>query len=147
MAELKRLLISADNLERILDHVRQGEPSEVCGLIGGQNGLAQVVTAVPNASRTPRTAYEMERQAMVDAVIRFQRARLEVVAIYHSHPNSSAEPSPTDVQQATWPDSVYLIIGKTVDPQTFEGFDIRAWTIHSGRVEPADLEIVAADQG
>ncbi len=143
MTELKRLLISADNLERILDHVRQGDPYEVCGLIGGSNDFARVVTAVPNASLTPRVAYEMERQAMVDAVITFQRARLDVVAIYHSHPDGGAEPSSTDVQQATWPDAVYLIIGKSEEQE----IDIRAWAIRYGVVEPADLEVFAQDQG
>ncbi len=143
MAERQKLLISADNLERSLDHGRQGDPYEICGLIGGRGGLSEAITAIPNASRTPRIAYEMERQAMVDAIISFQRAGLEVVAIYHSHPASSAEPSPADIWQATWPDSIYLIIGKT-DQQEF---DIRAWSIHSGKVEPADLDVVAADQG
>ncbi len=143
MAEQQSILISTEDLERILAHMREGDPYEVCGLIGGRNGVAQVITAIPNASLTPRTTYEMERQAMVDAVIAFQRARLEVVGIYHSHPHSSAEPSQTDIQQATWPDSVYLIIGRT-DQQEL---DIRAWTMRSGEVEPAELEIVACDQG
>ncbi len=144
MAHLQRLLIGVDNLERILEHVREGDPYEVCGLIGGRDGFAQLIMPIPNASVTPRVAYEMERQAMVDAVIGFQRARLEVVAIYHSHPNSSAEPSPTDIDQATWPDSVYLIVGKTDDQQEL---DIRAWSIRSGKVEPVDLQILAADHG
>ncbi len=143
MAEVQKLQIGKDNLERILDHVREGEPYEVCGLIGGRDGFAQVITAIPNASVTPRVAYEMERQAMVDAVIGFQRARLEVVAIYHSHPNGSAEPSSTDIEQATWPDSMYLIIGKNDD----QAYDIRAWTIRYGDVEPAELEILYPDQG
>jgi proteasome lid subunit RPN8/RPN11 len=138
MTDASKLIISQDNLDQIMEHARQGMPYEVCGLIGGRDDLAETVVAVPNASLTPRTSFEMERQAMVDTIIAFQRAGLVVVAIYHSHPDGSLEPSATDVAQATWPDAVTLIVG--LDEQG-NCCGVRAWTIRAGQVETAALDV------
>ena len=62
------LKIARRELDQIRDHALQGYPYEVCGLIGGRGDTAEVDVPVPNASLTPRVAYEMERQAMVDAI-------------------------------------------------------------------------------
>lgn len=130
-----QLTLSAEYLKQIIDHAYQELPYEICGLMGGQEGQVESIVPVPNASRTPQSNFEMERQAMVDAIIQFQRAGQEVVAIYHSHPQNAAVPSESDVAQATWPDAVYLIVGLSDPDQP----DIRAWDIQQGRVQPAEL--------
>jgi proteasome lid subunit RPN8/RPN11 len=130
-----KLTISAEHLEQVVDQARQQEPYEICGLMGGRNGQVESIVPIPNASRSPQTSFEMERQAMVDAIIQFQRAGQEVVAIYHSHPQNAAIPSESDIAQATWPDAVYLIVGLSDPDQP----DIRAWSIQKGRVQPAEL--------
>ena len=131
--------ITIDELlcEQIIDHARRGYPYEVCGLVGGRNGRAEIITEVPNASLTPHTAYEMERQAMVDAIIAFQRANREVIAIYHSHPEGDAVPSELDIAQATWPDAVYVIVGLN----QADDLDFRAWIIRHGHAEQATLMV------
>jgi len=136
-----KLVLHDRDLEQIIEHARQGYPYEVCGLIGGRDGVAESVVPVPNASRSPRVRFEMERQAMVDAIIGFQRAGREVVGIYHSHPEGKPELSETDVAQATWPDAVNLVVG--LDEQ--QQIDLKAWAIRRGEVEPADLEIISEE--
>ena len=131
------LTIGRTHYEQIIDHARRGSPYEVCGLIGGRNAHTEVVISVPNASLAPLTTYEMERQAMVDAIIAFQREGREVIAIYHSHPQSEAVPSDVDISQATWGDAIYIIVG----PETAQGVDFRAWIIRNGHAEPATLII------
>jgi proteasome lid subunit RPN8/RPN11 len=136
-----KLVLHDRDLEQIIEHARQGYPYEVCGLIGGREGVAESVVPVPNASLSPRVRFEMERQAMVDAIIGFQRAGREVVGIYHSHPEGKPELSETDVAQATWPDAVNLVVGLDEQQQV----DLQAWAIRRGEVEPADLEIISED--
>ncbi len=126
--------------EQIIDHARRGYPYEVCGLVGGRDWQAELVTSVPNASLTPHNTYEMERQAMVDAIIAFQRQGREVVAIYHSHPDGDAVPSELDIAQATWSDAIYLIVGLNEAEEP----DFRAWTIRNGQAEQATL--IAPDE-
>jgi proteasome lid subunit RPN8/RPN11 len=138
------LKIARRDLDQIHDHALQGYPYEVCGLIGGRDDTAEIVVPVPNASLTPRVAYEMERQAMVDAIIGFQRAGREVVGIYHSHPDGQAVPSESDIGEATWPDVVWLIVGVTGDGEgkSPEIVQMRAWTIRGGKREAAEFEVL-----
>lgn len=133
-----KLFIPAQHLQQIIDHAHQGYPYEICGVVGGRNGIAQTVISVPNASLTPRQQYEMERQGMVDAIIGLQQTGQEVLAIYHSHPDSGAEPSETDVSHATWPDAVYLIIGL----HGLAHIDVQGWLIRHGRVAPVELMVM-----
>jgi proteasome lid subunit RPN8/RPN11 len=116
-------------LDQILDHARHGYPHEVCGLIGGRDGVAQSVIAIPNTSPSPRNSFVMERKAMVEAILRLEHSGQDVIAIYHSHPDSSAEPSQRDIAEATWPDAFYLIIGLS------DQSDVRAWTVQHGQAE------------
>ncbi len=139
MSLTNALAIGSEALKQIIDHAYAEYPYEVCGLMGGHDTTVEVAVPVANASLTPHTAFELERQAMVDEIIALQRANLEVNAIYHSHPNGPGEPSERDIAEATWPDAVYVIIGLA----DVEAPDVRAWMIRQGDVEP--VEIVIAD--
>ena len=132
------LTIRLKDLQHILDEARLGYPDEVCGLISGQNGTVEQIIPIRNVSPTPHIAFEMERQAMVKAILGLQQARQEIVAIYHSHPTSAAEPSEHDIALATWPDAVYLIVGLG-DSQLP---DIRGWIIRSGQVQLVQIVII-----
>lgn len=41
---------------------------------------------------------------------------LDVIGFYHSHPHSPARPSQRDLDEAGYPDHLYLIVGMHVDP-------------------------------
>ena len=99
MSSMNTLAIGSEALKQIIDHAYAEYPYEVCGLMGGHDNLVEVVAHVPNASLTPHTAFELERQAMVDEIVSFQRNNQEVIAIYHSHPNGSAEPDSISFEQ------------------------------------------------
>jgi proteasome lid subunit RPN8/RPN11 len=137
MSTALKLAISRVDLETIIEYARHDYPYETCGMIGGRDHTARIVAPLPNSSPTPRVHYEIERQAMVDSVMRFHKLGLEVVAIYHSHPDAPAVPSALDIAQAAWPDAVYLIVGLQ-DP---EQPDVCAWLIRNGDVQPVELEI------
>jgi proteasome lid subunit RPN8/RPN11 len=57
--------------------------------------------------------------------------------IFHSHVASPAEPSPTDIELAFYPGSLYLICSLADPLQPV----IRAWTIEGGHVEEVALEV------
>jgi len=141
MQTMSTLHINAHSLQQIIDHAVLGYPYEVCGLAGGQAGRVEVVTQIPNASLTPLVSFEMERQAMVDVIMGFQRAGREVVAVYHSHPNEEAIPSQRDIAQATWPDAIYIIVGL----HDLSAPVVRAWTVRREFAEPIEAEIVIVD--
>ncbi|MCC7451216.1 MAG: M67 family metallopeptidase [Anaerolineae bacterium] len=132
------MFIPAHHLQQIIDHAHQGYPYEICGVVGGRDGVAETVISIPNASLNPRVQFEMERQGMVDAIVGLQQIGQEVVAIYHSHPDRGAEPSETDVAHASWPDAVNLIVGLHNMAQV----EVQGWLIRYGRATPVDLQVV-----
>src|SRR5260221_8074958 len=105
-----KLMMNRPIFDQMLAHAREGYPEEVCGMIGGREDRANRVARIPNVSPTPRVRFEMDRPIMVKTIMDFQRAGLDVVGIYHSHPEGGSAPSQTDIAEAMWPDAVYLIV-------------------------------------
>ncbi len=100
--------LSPELAEQIIAHAQAGYPEEVCGLVSGIDGVAVTVHAGRNVSATPRATFELDIETLAKQ-IEFEEAGLELVAIYHSHPQGPAVPSETDIERAAYPDAVYLI--------------------------------------
>ena len=119
-----RLLTS--QLEEILAHARQAEPSECCGLIGGtDDGRTKSIYSLRNIASNPEVAYEAAPEELFVAQ-RLMREREErLLAIYHSHPRAIIpSPSETDVRLAYYPSATYLIIGPAGSEPILKAFQI-----------------------
>lgn len=96
--------------EAMVDHVQAVYPQEGCGLLAGEeNGRLTHHYPIHNQLQS-QTAYDMEPTAQIQAMLHMEKQGWELLAIYHSHPHSPATPSPTDVAQAYYPDTIQLII-------------------------------------
>ncbi len=111
---------------QIIAHAQAGYPEEVCGLVAGMAGRAMMLYPGRNISPTPRVTYELDHDTLA-RMIDFEDAGLELLAIYHSHPNGPEFPSPADVEQAYYAASIYLICS-LADPTRpiLRGFHIAA---------------------
>jgi proteasome lid subunit RPN8/RPN11 len=77
-------------------------------------------------------AYELDHDTLARQ-IDFEDAGLELVAIYHSHPQGPEGPSETDIERAGYPQAVYIIcsLAQPALP-ILRGFRIdagRAWEV------------------
>jgi proteasome lid subunit RPN8/RPN11 len=105
------LLISTQHLATIIDHVRSEIPYEACGLLGGVGGEVREVYITPNTAPQPATGFKMDPQAQLNVLLALEERGWNLVAIYHSHPpGQRTDPSPTDVAQASFPDSLHVIL-------------------------------------
>ncbi len=93
----------------IVAHAREGWPEEVCGLISGKDGAPVAVHRGRNISPTPRVAYELDHETLA-LLMQLEDEGLELVGIYHSHPQGPEGPSETDVRLAYYPEAVYVIV-------------------------------------
>lgn len=120
----------------IVDHARAEAPNEACGVIAGHRGRADEIIPIPNVAADPLHAYHMDEQSLVTALISLEKRGLELVGLYHSHPKSDPIPSPTDVRQATYPDTPYLIV-------SLKGGEARlsAWSMRYSQVTPVALHV------
>lgn len=95
------LTLSHAQWEAMRAHVEAQSPLEACGLLGGRDGVVQVVIPVTNAERSP-VRFRMEPGEQLRAFEQLEAAGLEVVGVFHSHPHGPAVPSPTDIAEARY---------------------------------------------
>lgn len=73
----------------MIDHARQGYPLEICGLLGGSEGVVSEHYPMTNTDQS-REHFMMEPREQF-AVVKDLRAKGKTMqAIYHSHPDTPA---------------------------------------------------------
>jgi proteasome lid subunit RPN8/RPN11 len=107
------LHLSARLRRRLEQRARAGYPDEACGLLVGRRAGAGVeiteVVETLNVSSDPRRRYEIDPVAYVDADDQACAQGLEIVGIWHSHPDHPARPSARDRAEA-WEGWSYVIV-------------------------------------
>jgi proteasome lid subunit RPN8/RPN11 len=93
---------------QMLDDVIQRAPQEACGLIAGKNGQVLAVLPMTNILHSP-VRYRLHPQEQLQAFQWIEAQGWELLGIYHSHPRGPDVPSPIDVNEAFYPEAVYLI--------------------------------------
>jgi proteasome lid subunit RPN8/RPN11 len=119
---LKRAHIST--MER---HINSEAPLEACGMLAGRNGVVELVLAVKNAAES-KVRFLMEPRAQLRAMQQIEAEGLDLLAIFHSHPKGSSEPSPTDIKEAAYP-VVNIIWSKAGRRWQRRGFWIEVGTV------------------
>ena len=114
--------------DTICEHAMDGDPEEVCGVLGGTRGTdddpSRVRTAerVSNVAATPRTRYELDATEQFRVMETIEDAGEDVVGFYHSHPRGPSGPSSTDEALATWTGYSYVIVS-LAGPEP----EVRSW--------------------
>ena len=129
------LQIPASMVAEILAHAQDGYPEEVCGIIAGKGCQAVALHRGRNVSTTPHTSYELDLDTLA-MQIDFEAGGLELVGIYHSHPNGPELPSVTDIARAYYPDAVYIICSLA----DRENPSVLGFRITEGKLEQAPLK-------
>lgn len=114
---MDRIRISSDLLAAIAGHAARVWPNECCGLLVGAGDRIDEVVATRNVLAHP-SRYQIDPQEHIDTNRRLRGTIRSVVGAYHSHPRTDAVPSRRDLQEAYYPDFVWLIVSlKTGTPQ------------------------------
>lgn len=119
-----RLELTSEQWAIMKAEVERLAPEEACGIILGRGSKAEVVIPVTNILRSP-VRYLMEPKEQLAALERMEREGYDLLAIYHSHPRGPEEPSATDIAEAYYPDSLYLIWYRTNGEWQCRAFWIR----------------------
>jgi proteasome lid subunit RPN8/RPN11 len=98
----EELILSRSHLRAMRRHVSRRLPLEACGLLAGRNDRVEITLGIFNEERSP-VRFRMEPRAQWRAFQRFETAGLDLIGIYHSHPNGPGHPSPTDIAEALYP--------------------------------------------
>lgn len=100
----------------MLTHVRAARPHEGCGLLAGKHGVPVKWYPCTNVHPYPLTRYRLEDRELFAALREMDERGWDLLAIFHSHPATPAYPSQTDLENAYYPEALYLICS-LADPE------------------------------
>lgn len=110
------MIVTDTILESIRQHGADAYPEEGCGFLLGtvtDDGENRVVVARRAANRQSEDRthqYQLTADDYREADEAARKQGLDVVGIYHSHPDHPAQPSETDLDEATFPGYTYVIV-------------------------------------
>ena len=123
---------------QMIGQARAEAPYEACGVVAGDStGAALRYHPLRNVAGR-LDWFEPDPIDLLHVTMALDDAGECLWAIYHSHPHSPARPSPSDVEGAAYPDSLYLI-GSLLEP---EHPVLRAFRIAHGGITEVPLRLV-----
>ena len=130
------LQISQRIIDELIGHARKGLPEEVCGYLAGigrevtrQFTMTNVDHSPGHFSFDPAEQFQVMREA--------RKAGLEILANYHSHPQTPARPSLEDIQLAYDSSISYVIVSLASELP-----EIKSFKIKDGEVEKEEIQVV-----
>ncbi|GHT72400.1 Mov34/MPN/PAD-1 family protein [Bacteroidia bacterium] len=124
-------------IDGIIAQARAELPNEACGLLVGagdevfrQYPLTNIDQSNEHFSFDPKEQFAVLREA--------RAAGRQIIANYHSHPETPSRPSEEDIRLAYDPNILYLILSL----QDREKPVIKAFEIKNGIVKQIEIEII-----
>jgi proteasome lid subunit RPN8/RPN11 len=123
---------------QLLEGARAGATLECCGLVAGRDSVITHAFPAANVAANPATSYEIAPEQLFRLMREIRNAGLEMLGIYHSHPNGPNVPSPRDIDRAYYPGAAYFIVSPLGDASQ----PVRAFSIRDGRTTELGVQIV-----
>jgi proteasome lid subunit RPN8/RPN11 len=122
------IYIKHGQLQFIMNHARSTYPEECCGFLLGKCSNFRTIERALSAQNTnrnsPKSRFNIDPLELIRAEEEAQRSDMDLIGLYHSHPDAPAQPSQVDLENA-WPWFTYLV----VSVQNGEPKDVAAWLL------------------
>jgi proteasome lid subunit RPN8/RPN11 len=129
------LVIPEAIFEAMIAHSLRDAPRECCGLLAGFRPFVSSIHPLRNALAS-EVRYDADPRDLIEAHLAFRARKAEMLAIYHSHPRSSAIPSKTDLElnfHGEVPRIIISLLGKTPE--------MRIWRLDETSYEELEWRI------
>jgi proteasome lid subunit RPN8/RPN11 len=138
-----RVIIKDSQRQAIFEHCLSKRPEEACGLVAGRDGRVEKVYFTENVEpENKRIRYEIDPAELLRIFREVEDHELDLIGIFHSHVQSEAKPSATDIRKSYYPDQVYFLVSLKEAPV------LLAWQIikqhiddESGELKPVTLVV------
>lgn len=134
--------IPSSCMQAITEQAERGYPLEICGLLVGKvtaDGWdiheARQVTNLNSERAADRFQLDPAGYQAVDKQLR--GSGLEIIGVYHSHPDCPAKPSPTDLESA-WDGFAYPIISIC----NGQSADFRCWSLNNSGTAFQHIKVI-----
>jgi len=131
-----KLEIPGGIYEQMVAQARAEAPVEACGILAGTDGRATKLYQMTN-SDAACDHFMMAPREQFSVVKDIRSSGLEMLAVYHSHPESPARPSEEDIHLALTPGVVYVIVSLMNDRAP----EVQGFEIHDGEVTGVSVTV------
>ncbi len=115
--------IKKQHFEEILVHCEKQAPIEACGFLAGNEKHSQKVYLIENELKSS-TRFRMLPQQQLNALLDIDALELEILAIFHSHPQGPLNPSQIDLLENSFPGPLQIIVGITKNTWSMRVYEI-----------------------
>ncbi|GHV12608.1 Mov34/MPN/PAD-1 family protein [Bacteroidia bacterium] len=121
-------------IDGIIAQARNELPNEACGLLVGNENEVVKQFPLTNIDHSPEH-FSFDPREQFGVLKEARSLGLQIIANYHSHPESPARPSEEDIRLAFDPDIIYIILSLQEETPV-----IKAFSIKNGTVEQIEMD-------
>jgi proteasome lid subunit RPN8/RPN11 len=121
---MERVEVPSQIRQAIYAHAEFCLPEEACGLLAFDDGRMVMAYATTNVERS-RVRFTVAPREHYGAIRNAEGRGWQIGGSFHSHPESAAFPSASDIAGALDPSWLYLVIGTANGLSELRGFRIR----------------------
>lgn len=118
----KKIILTGKQKEILTEHAKRNKPAESCALLFGKEDSDSCtvleVFLTENVENSP-VSFTISNEELLKGYQEAEKKNLEVVGIFHSHPNSDAVPSETDRKFMEINPVVWLISDKNSELKAY----------------------------
>ncbi|MHC4635910.1 MAG: M67 family metallopeptidase [Planctomycetota bacterium] len=116
-----KLKIPNSIFEQMLQQAKTEAPIEACGILAGKDGEVERLYNMANTDLSSEH-FMMAPEEQFKVVKDIRATGFEMLAIYHSHPETPARPSAEDIRLALTPGVIYVIVSLQNPEPAIKGF-------------------------
>ena len=119
---MQKIIISKADKKILTEHAENQKPNESCAILFGKMNRVSEVFLTKNIEESP-VNFTISNEQLIQVYNIAEEKLVEVIGIFHSHPNSDAYPSNTDKKFMTSNPVVWVIysgINKNFKAYLFE---------------------------
>jgi proteasome lid subunit RPN8/RPN11 len=138
---MQLLKIKKDLIDKIKNQAENGYPYEICGFILGKNDYqsdtreaTQIIQVENQNKERANDRFEISPKDYMKVESYADKNNLQIIGIYHSHPDHPDKPSQTDLLYAL--EGLSYII---VSVQNKKAVSYRSWYLKDGKFEEEEV--------
>lgn len=131
------IAITQEVLNQIISHAKEDLPNEACGYLAGNEGIVTQGYQLTNVDHSPEH-FTFDPAEQFKTVKDARSKGFQILANYHSHPETPSRPSQEDIRLAFDPDISYIIIS-LADTEPV----VKSFRIVSGSATNEELVIIS----
>lgn len=107
----------------VIAHAKSLAPIESCGYLAGKDGVVTRFFKMTNVDNSPEH-FSFDPKEQFAVVKEARKEGLQLLSVYHSHPETPARLSDEDIRLFNDPDPVYCIVSLAGAVPTMNGFKV-----------------------